>query len=256
MIHPTAIIHPKAELDCGVEIGPYCIIDDNVQIGRDTKVKSHVTIEGFTHIGKRCRIYQFVSIGTPPQDLKFKGEKSDLIIGDDNTIREFVTINRASSHGVGETRMGNNNFLMAYCHVAHDCKIGNNIVMANAATLAGHIEIEDYAIIGGLVAIHQFVKVGEYSIIGGKSAVSKDVPPYMTAVGNRAKLFGLNLIGLRRNNFSDEAITNIKKAYRIIFKSGMTLSSALEKVKLEITDSNEVSKLVRFIEGSERGICR
>ena len=256
MIHPTAIVHPKAELDEGVEIGPYSIIAENVKIGKDTKINSHVTIENFTQIGERCQIYQFVSIGTPPQDLKFKGEKSDLIIGDDNTIREFVTINRASSHGGGVTTLGNNNFLMAYCHIAHDCKIGSNIIMANAATLAGHIEIEDFAIIGGLVAIHQFVRVGAYSIIGGASAVSKNVPPYVMAVGNRARLFGLNITGLKRNNFPEATINNLKKAYKIIFRSGMTLNNALEKVKRELPDSEEVNNLVGFIQKSERGICR
>jgi UDP-N-acetylglucosamine acyltransferase len=256
MIHPTAIVHPKAELDEGVEIGPYSIIAENVKIGKDTNVSSHVTIEKFTQIGKRCHIYQFVSIGTPPQDLKFKGEKSDLIIGNDNTIREFVTINRASSHGGGVTMIGNNNFLMAYCHIAHDCKIGSNIIMANAATLAGHIEIEDFAIIGGLVAIHQFVRIGAYSIIGGASAVSKNVPPYVMAVGNRARLFGLNITGLKRNNFPEATINNLKKAYKIIFRSGMTLNNALEKVRLEIPDSDEVNNLVEFIQKSERGFCR
>lgn len=256
MIHPTAIIHPRAELNDEVEVGPYSIIGENVKIGRRTRVSSHVTIEGFTHIGEGCHIYQFVSIGTPPQDLKFRGEKSNVIIGDNNTIREFVTINSASSHGGGETRVGNNNFLMAYCHIAHDCKVGDNVIMANAATLAGHIEIEDFAVIGGLVAIHQFVRVGAYSIIGGASAVSKDVPPYVMAVGNRARLFGLNITGLRRSNFSDITINNLKKAYKILFKSGMLLNNALEKVRLEIPDSKEVGKLVTFVEESKRGVCR
>lgn len=256
MIHATAIIHSKAELDDGVEVGPYCIIGEDVKIGRHTKIRSHVTIEGFTQIGEASHIYQFVSIGAPPQDLKFRGEKSNVIIGDNNTIREFVTINRGSSLGGGETRVGNNNLLMAYCHVAHDCQIGDNVVMANAATLAGHIEIEDFAIIGGLVAIHQFVRVGTYAIIGGASAVSKDVPPYLMAVGNRAKLFGLNSTGLKRNKFSDTAINNLKRAYKILFRSGLILSKALEKVRLEFPDSMEVGKLVKFVEESERGICR
>jgi UDP-N-acetylglucosamine acyltransferase len=256
MIHPTAIVHPKAELDEGVEIGPYSIITDSVQIGKDTKISSHVNIEGITELGKSCEVYPFTSIGTPPQDLKYKGEKSKVIIGDNNTIREFVTINRASSHGIGETRIGNNNFLMAYCHIAHDCIIWNNVVMANAATLAGHIEIEDFAVIGGMVAIHQFVRVGAFSFVGGASAVSKDIPPYLMAVGNRVKLFGLNTTGLKRNNFSEAAIDKLKKAYKIIFRSGMTLKNALEKVRVEITDSKEVNNLVDFIQGSERGVCR
>jgi len=256
MIHQTAIVHPKAEIDEGVDIGPYSIIGENVKIGKDTKINSHVTIEGFSEIGNGCQIFQFASIGTPPQDLKFQGEKSSVIIGHNNTIREFVTINRASSYGERKTQVGNNNFLMAYCHIAHDCIIGNNVIMANAATLAGHIVIEDFALVGGLVAIHQFVKIGAYSMIGGASAVSNDIPPYVMAVGNRAKLFGLNVTGLRRNNFSETTIKELKKVYRIIFRSGMTLNKALEKVKLEIPDSREVNHLVGFIQKSERGICR
>ena len=167
-----------------------------------------------------------------------------------------MTINSASSYGERKTQVGNDNFLMAYCHIAHDCIIGNNVIMANAATLAGHIEIEDFALVGGLVAIHQFVKIGSYSMIGGASAVSNDIPPYVMAVGNRAKLFGLNVTGLRRNNFSETTIKELKKVYRIIFRSGMTLNKALEKVKLEIPDSGEVNHLIDFINKSERGICR
>jgi len=256
MIHPTAIIHPKAELDDGVEIGPYSIVGENVKIGKDTRIGSHVTIEDFTEIGKRCHIYQFVSIGAPPQDLKFQGEKSYVVIGSDNIVREFVTINRASSHGDQETRVGNNNFLMAYSHIAHDCKIGNNTVLANAATLAGHVEVEDFSLIGGLVAIHQFVRIGAYSMIGGASAVSKDIPPYVMAVGNRAKLFGLNVVGLRRNNFSEDTIKNLKKVYKIIFRSSIVLSDALERVRLEIPDSKEITNFIKFIQKSERGVCR
>ena len=256
MIHSTAIIHPKAQIGSGVEIGPYSIISENVTIGKDTRIASHVTVEGFTEIGERCEIYQFVSIGTPPQDYKFKGEESLVIIGDDNRIREFVTINRASSHGGGKTVIGHRNFIMAYCHVAHDCRIGNNVTMANAATLGGHIEIHDFAILGGLVALHQFVRVGAYSMIGGASAVSQDVPPYVMAVGNRAKLYGLNVTGLRRNNFSKTTIKDLKNAYKIIFKSGMILKEALEEVRRQALESEEVDIFIEFIEKSERGICR
>ena len=256
MIHSTAIIHPKAELESGVEVGPYSIIGEHVKIGKDTKIGPHTTVEGFTEIGERCEIYQFVSIGTPPQDLKFKGEKSYVIIGDDNTMREFVTIHRASSHGGGETVIGSNNFIMAYSHIAHDCKVGNNVVMANGTTLGGHIEIQDFVVIGGLVAIHQFARIGAYSMIGGASAVSQDVPPYVMAVGNRAKLFGLNTTGLKRNNFSTEVIKDLKVAYKTIFRSGMTLKKALEEVKLQPKRSKEVDNFIEFIEKSERGICR
>lgn len=257
MIHPTAIIHPRVELDVDVEIGPYSVIGEGVRIGKGTKVGPHVVIEGLTTIGTGCRIYQFASIGAPPQDLKFKGEPSEAIIGDGNTIREFVTINRATSHGGGKTVIGNNNLLMAYAHVAHDCRIGNNCVLANAATLAGHIGIDDYAIVGGLVAIHQFVRVGSYSLIGGASAVTLDVPPYTIAVGNRARLHGLNKVGLRRHGFTREEIDALNKAYRIIFRCGLTLEDALRQVEDEgLRIYPHVSHLVDFIKASKRGVSR
>jgi len=256
MIHPTAIVNPKAELDSEVEVGPYSIIGDNVKIGNQTRIGSHVVIDGWTSIGQNCQIFPFASIGAIPQDLKFKGEESQLIIGNGNVIREFVTINRATALGIGKTILGNDNFLMVYSHVAHDCKIGNQVIIANAVALAGHIEVEDFAIIGGLVGVHQFVKIGCYSIIGACSAVSQDVPPYTMAVGNHAKLHGLNTVGLKRHHFSDEAIRNLKKAYQIIFRSGLLLKKALEKVESEIPGSPEVMNLITFIRRSERGIIR
>ena len=220
MIHQTAIIDSQAELESGVEVGPYSIIGPQVKIGRNTKIGPHVVIDGWTHIGEGCTIFQFASIGALPQDLKYKGEESWVIMGNNNTIREFVTINRGTSWSQGKTTIGNNNFFMAYSHVAHDCNIGNHVILANAATLAGHIAIEDYAIVGGLVGVHQFVRLGCHSIIGGGSGVNKDVPPYMMANGQRAKLYGLNTTGLQRHHFSEEALTNLKNAYRIIFRSG------------------------------------
>ena len=220
MIHQTAIIDSQAELELGVEVGPYSIIGPQVKIGRNTKIGPHVVIDGWTHIGEGCTIFQFASIGALPQDLKYKGEESWVIMGNNNTIREFVTINRGTSWSQGKTTIGNNNFFMAYSHVAHDCNIGNHVILANAATLAGHIAIEDYAIVGGLVGVHQFVRLGCHSIIGGGSGVNKDVPPYMMANGQRAKLYGLNTTGLQRHHFSEEALTNLKNAYRIIFRSG------------------------------------
>jgi len=257
MIHPTAIIHPGAEIDKGVEIGPYSVIGAGVRIGKETRVYPHVVIEGWTTIGRDCRVYQFASIGAPPQDLKFKGESSEVIIGDGNTIREFVTINRATSHGGGKTVIGNNNLLMAYTHIAHDCRIGNGCILANAATLAGHIEIADHAIVGGLVAIHQFVRVGSYSLIGGASAVTLDVPPYTIAVGNRARLHGLNKVGLRRHGFTREEIDALNRAYKIIFRSGLTLEEALQQVEGEgLRIYPHVSHLVDFIKGSKRGVTR
>jgi len=256
MIHQTAIIDSQAELASGVEVGPYSIIGPQVKIGRNTKIGPHVVIDGWTHIGEGCTVFQFASIGALPQDLKYKGEESWVIMGNNNTIREFVTINRGTSWSQGKTTIGNNNFFMAYSHVAHDCKIGNHVILANAATLAGHITIEDCAIVGGLVGVHQFVRLGCHSIIGGGSGVNKDVPPYMMANGQRAKLYGLNTTGLQRHHFSEEALTNLKKAYRIIFRSGITLEKASDQLAHEVENSPEVKHLIHFIESSERGITR
>lgn len=256
MIHKTAIIDAKAELDAGVEIGPYCIIGPQVKIAKNTKLAPHVVIDGWTKIGEGCRIFQFASLGAIPQDLKYKGEESWVILGNNNTIREFVTIHRGTAQSGGKTIIGDNNFLMAYSHVAHDCKIGNQVILANAATLAGHIEIEDYAIVGGLVGIHQFLRLGRHCIIGGGSGVNQDIPPYMMANGQRAKLYGVNNIGLKRHNFSPEAVSNLKKAYHIIFRSGLTVKKALDQVQTEIKNSPEVDHLISFIKSSERGITR
>jgi UDP-N-acetylglucosamine acyltransferase len=256
MIHATAIISGKAEIGSGVEIGPYSIIGDHVQIGNNTVIGPHVVIEKFTRIGERCKIFQFCSIGAIPQDLKFKEDRTEVIIGNENTLRECVTINRGTTGGGGKTVLGNNNFLMAYSHVAHDCQIGNQVIIANSASLAGHIHIEDCAILGGLVGIHQFVHIGAYAMIGGLTGVSKDVPPYMMAVGERAKLYGLNLNGLKRRGFSENAISELKTAYKIIFRSGLILSKAFEKIEDEQLTSPEVQHLVTFIKNSERGVIR
>jgi len=256
LIHPTAVIQSGAEIGEGVEIGPYAVIGKDVTIGKGTIVSSHAVIEGWTTIGTDCKIHQFVSIGTPPQDITYKGEKTEVIIGNNNIIREYVTVHRATAKAEKKTIIGNNNFLMAYVHIAHDCCIGNNVIMANAATLAGHVKIDDYAIVGGLVAIHQFANVGAYAIIGGASAITHDVPPYVMAVGNRAKLYGLNKVGLRRHGFSREEIDDLKKAYNILFKSGLTLKDALGKLEQELKHSLHVIKLIDFIQGSKRGITR
>ena len=257
MIHPTAIIDPKAEIGEEVEIGPYSVIERDVFIDEGTKIGPHVVIRHGTHIGKRCQISQFSSIGEAPQFSGYKGEKTLLQIGDHNIIREFVTLHRGTVKGGGKTVIGNENFIMAYSHVAHDCQIGNQVVMANGATLAGHILIEDFAIIGGLTAIHQFCRVGTYAIIGGVSGILMDVPPYTKAQGVRAKLFGLNTIGLKRANFSEETLRALKKAYRIIFRSGLTLEKAMKQVEEdEIAQTPEVQHLLQFIQGSKRGISR
>ena len=255
-IHSTAIISPDAQLEEGVEIGPYVVIGSDVKIGKNTIIGPHTVIDDFTHIGEGCHIFQFCSIGAPPQDLKFGGEKTRVVIGNNNTIREFVTIHRSTTADIGVTQIGDNNMIMAYCHVAHNCKLGSYIVMANAATLAGHIHVEDFAIIGGLTAIHQFSHIGAHSIIGGASGVPKDIPPYVMASGNRVKLYGLNLIGLKRRKFSENTIKALKDAYRIIFRSDLLLETSLKKVEAEVEDCPEVRHLVNFIRESKRGFCR
>jgi UDP-N-acetylglucosamine acyltransferase len=254
--HPTAIIHPGAQLADDVAVGPYAVIGERVRIGAGTTIGAHVVIEGWTEIGDSCVFSHFVSAGTPPQDLKFGGEESRLIIGSHNTFREFVTLNRGTHHGGGVTRVGDHNFLMAYVHVAHDCRIGDHVIMANAATLAGHIEIGDHAVLGGLTGVHQYVRIGAYAMIGGCSAVAQDVPPFVSAVGNRAKLYGLNLIGLKRQGFSEDRIAALKKAYRTLFNAHLPIKEAIKRTREELPHQTDVEHLVRFVETSERGISR
>jgi UDP-N-acetylglucosamine acyltransferase len=256
VIHPTAIIDPSARIGAGVEIGPYSIIGADANIGADSIIGPHVTIDPYVTIGPQCHIFQYASIGAVPQDVKFKGEKTFVNIGRGTIIREFVTINRGTGFGGGLTEIGEGSFLMAYTHVAHDCKIGKNVIMANNATLAGHISIGDHAIIGGLVAIHQFVRVGEHAFIGGKSAVVKDIPPFMIVSGDRARLHGLNSVGLKRYGFSTDARLALKKAYRILFRIGLTLNEAIERVGAEVEQIPEVIQLIDFIKSSQRGITR
>ena len=257
MIHPAALIDPKAEISEGVEIGPYSVIEKDVSVGEGTRIGPHVVIREGTQIGKGCQIFQFASIGEAPQFLGYKGEKTSLQIGNHNVIREFVTLHRGTVKGGGRTVIGNDNFFMAYSHVAHDCQIGNQVVMANGATLGGHILIEDHAIIGGLAAIHQFCRIGAHAILSGLTGVSQDVPPYMMAAGSRAKLYGLNTVGLKRHQFSEQTIRALKKAYRIIFRSGLTLEKAVKTVEEEdISLMPEVRHLLDFIQRSKRGISR
>lgn len=255
-IHPTAIISPEAQIAEDVEIGAYSIIGPDVRIGKQTVVGPHVVIEDHTDIGERCRIYQFAAIGAAPQDLKYKGEKTRVIIGNDNTIREFVTIHRATAADTGTTVMGDHNLIMAYSHVAHNCILDNHIIMVNAANLAGHIHVEDYAIIGGLTGVHQFTRIGAHCMIGGASAVTRDVAPYLIAAGNHATTHGLNVVGLKRRGFEDETINDIKRAYTLVFRSSLLLRTAIDKVRDEIDDSPEVRHFLEFIEKSERGLCR
>lgn len=255
-IHPLAVVSPRAELDTGVEVGPYAVIGPHVRIGRQTWIGPHAVIEGHTTIGSENRIFQFASVGAIPQDKKYRGEKSVLIIGDRNVIREFATLHPGTAGGGAVTRIGDDNLFMAYSHVAHDCCIGNSVVLANCATLGGHVVVEDYVGIGGLVGIHQFVRIGESAYLGGGSMVSQDVPPYCLVNGNRAHLIGLNVVGLRRRGFTAEQMSLIKRAYRTLFHEGLPLKEALDKLQQEGPPTPEVAHLVEFIAASQRGICR
>ena len=256
MIHETALINSRAEIDSNVDIGAYSIIGDNVFIGSGTVISPHVVIDPFVTIGRNCRIFQYAAIGAVPQSLKFEGEKTYVKIGNGTIIREFVTIHRGTGFGGGITEVGEENFLMAYTHIAHDCRVGRKVVMANNATLAGHITIGDHATIGGLVAVHQFVKIGEYAFVGGKSAVVKDVPPYVIAAGDRAELHGLNSVGLKRHGFSPTTLSLLKKTYRIIFRIGLTMNEAIERVRAEVEQVPEVVNFIDFIRSSQRGVTR
>ena len=255
-IHSTAIIAPDAQLEEGVEVGPYSIIESDVKIGKNTIIGPHTVIDQHTQIGEGCNIFQFCSIGAPPQDLKYGGEKTGVRIGNYNTIREYVSIHRATTADTGMTIMGDQNLLMAYVHIAHNCKLGDHVIIANSTGLAGHVAVEDYAIISPLSGVHQFCRVGAHAMVGGASAVVKDIPPYTMANGNRATLFGLNLIGLQRRGFPESSIMALKQAYRIIFRSDLLLEEALEKAAKEVDDCPEVRHFINFIQKSKRSICR
>jgi len=255
-IHTTAIVDKEASIDEDVAIGPFCIIGSGVKIGKGARLLSNVLVEGKTEIGEGCQIYPFASIGFPPQDIKYRGEETGVKIGSNNIIREYVTIHRASVGGDGVTTIGNSNFLLAYVHIAHDCRIGNNVVLVNLATLAGHVVVEDYAYVGGMVAIHQFTRIGSHAMVGGFSGIGQDIPPYTMASGPRAKLFGLNTVGLKRHGFSDTTIAELKKAYKILFREKRTLKDAIKKVQAELPYTDEIKTLIEFIEKNKRGICR
>ena len=256
MIHATAIIDPKAEIDATVEVGPYSIIGANVTVESGTTIGPHVVIEPYVHIGPNCKIFQYAAIGAVPQSMKFEGEETHVKIKRGCIVREFVTIHRGTGFGGGVTEIGEENYLMAYTHIAHDCKTGKGVILANNSTLAGHIEIGDYATIGGLVAIHQFVKVGDYAYIGGKSGVVKDIPPYVIAAGDRASLHGLNNVGLKRHNFQKNTLRQLKKAYRIFFRIGLTVAQATERARAEVEQIPEVITFQNFIRESHRGVAR
>lgn len=255
-IHPTAVIDPSAIIGSACKIGPYAVIGAHVEIGEHCQIGAHAILEGPARIGSHNQIFQFASVGTAPQDLGYKGEATALELGSHNTLREFVTINRGTVKGGGVTRIGSHNLLMAYCHVAHDCHIGDQVVMANAATLAGHVHIEDHAILGGLSAVHQFARVGTHAILGGGTMAPLDIPPYMMAAGNHASLHGINVRGLARRGISRETILQIKRAYRLLFRSGQRLDAAMEEVEQRGLDAPEIAHLLDFIRSSKRGITR
>ena len=255
-IHPTAIVHSKAKLGEGVSVGPCSVIEERVTVGPRTKIGAHCVIEGRTTIGADCQIFTGAVIGSIPQDLKYRGEDSALLIGDRNKIREYVTINPGTVGGGGKTVIGSDCLLMAYAHVAHDCLIGNHVIIANSAALAGHITVEDHAIIGGLVGIHQFVRVGTLAFIGGCSRVVQDIPPYATCVGYPAKVFGLNNEGLRRVGISSDAKQRLHHAFRVLFHSKLSMTNALEQVAHDADHHPELQHLLTFIRQSKRGVCR
>lgn len=255
-IHPTAIVDSKAELDSEVEVGAFTVIGAGVKVGKANKIHAHASIQGRTTLGQNNVIFPFATIGSAPQDLKYKGEPSELIIGDRNTIREYVSLNPGTTGGGMVTRVGDQNLLMMYCHIAHDCSVGNRNVIANGATLGGHVSIEDFVIVGGLVGIHQFVRIGTGAILGAGSMVSKDVPPYCNATGDRARLRGLNVEGLKRRGVDKAVIDAIRKAYKIAFNSKLRTEDALATIRRELPAIPEIDKFASFIAGSQRGVCR
>jgi len=254
-IHPTAFVHPQAKIGENVEIGPFCIVGENVEIGDNCKLVSGVVIDGNTIIGCGNRFFHAAVIGTAPQDLKYNGEPTKLIIGDNNIFREFVTVNR-SALTTEATTVGNNCLIMTYAHIAHNCHIGNNAIIANAVNIAGHVHIHDFVTIGGMTAIHQFVKIGKYAFIGGVSGVKKDVPPYTRGEGMPYRAIGLNSVGLRRKDFSTDKIEAIKQIYRIFYQSSLNVSQALKKAEKLTNLTAEQTTFIEFVKNSERGICK
>ncbi len=255
-IDQRAVIDPSAELGEGVSIGPFSVIGADVKIGRGTTIGPHVVINGPTRIGEENRIFQFASVGEDPQDKKYGGEPTRLEIGDRNVIREFVTINRGTQQDTGTTRIGNDNLFMAYTHVAHDCQIGNDVIMANAASIGGHVHISDHTILGGFTIVHQFCRIGAYSFCAMGSVISKDLPPYVMVSGHPAKPYGINTEGLRRRQYSEQAIRQIKRAYKLLYKSQLRLEEAIESIREIAGEAPEVGIMVDFIAQGGRSILR
>ena len=255
MIHPTAIIDPQAKIGAGVKIGPYAVIGPHVTIGAGTEIMSHVTIDGWTTIGENCRFFPCASIGSEPQDLKFQGEKSYVVIGDRSVFREYVTVSRATGEGE-ETRVGSDCLFQACTHVAHNCIVGNHVIMSNCAGLAGHVIVEDRVVIGGIAGVHQFVKIGRNSMIGGLAKVVQDIPPFVIADGQPARCIGLNSVGLSRAGIPESTRRELKKAFRLLYRSGLNLRQAIAAMEEELDSSEEVEHFLRFLRDADRGICR
>ncbi len=255
-IHPSAVVHPKAQLAPDVQVGPYSIIGEHVTIGAGTWIGSHVVLDGHTRIGSRNRIWHFTSIGAPPQDKKYADEPTGVEIGDGNTIREYVTINCGTAQDAGVTRVGNDNWIMAYVHFAHDCVVGSHTVFANLAQIAGHVTVGDWAIFGGATHAHQFVHIGAHAFTGIATYLAQDLPPYVMAAGNMAKPFGINKEGLKRRGFSVETIAELKRAYKTLCRRGLGLEEALAELERQATTCPEVRLIVDFISRSKRGIIR
>lgn len=256
MIHPSAIVHPGAKIAPGVSVGPYSIVGEHVEIGEGTSIGPHVVIEGRTRIGSQNRISAFSALGGPPQDMKYGGEETALEIGDRNTIREYCTFNCGTAQDAGVTRIGSDNWIMAYVHIAHDCQVGNHAIFANVATLAGHVHVGDYALLGGFTGAHQFVSIGAHSITGVATVLLQDLPPYVMAAGNTAKPFGINSEGLKRRGFSAAKIAAVKKAYKTLYRSGLALKDARKNIAVQAKSCAELQVLLDFLDSSRRGIIR
>ena len=256
MIHPTAIVDPAARIGANVKIGPYSIIGPDVEIGENTVIGPHVVISGHTRIGRDNRIFQFTSLGEPPQDKKYAGEPTRLEIGDRNTIREYCTFNLGTVQDAGVTRVGDDNWIMAYVHIAHDCQVGNKTIFANNAQLAGHVVVDDWAIFGGNTGVHQFCRIGAHVMTAASTVVLQDVPPYVMAAGNSAQPYGINVEGLKRRGFSADSLLALKRAYRTLYKSGLLLDEARQKLAEDAKTQPDVQRIVDFLDVSKRGIIR
>ena len=255
-VHPSAVVHPGARLAPGVEVGPYAIVGAEVEIGEGSRIGPHVVIDGRVRIGRRNRIFQFASIGAAPQDKKYKDEPTRVEIGDDNTIREYVTVNRGTAQDIGVTRIGNENWIMAYVHFAHDVQVGNKTIFANCTQLAGHVTVEDWVIFGATTLVHQFVRIGAHAFTGMGSFISQDVPPYVMVAGHMASPYGINSEGLRRRGFAPQTIQAIKRAYRTLYRSGLSLEDAKRRLEADAQSCPEIKLFLEFLAVSKRGIAR